>query len=128
VALTGAAVAAAVLERERRRALPQLAAVLLAVVAATTAAYLAWPARQVGPAALRVAAVQGNIRQSVKWETRSLPLAVARSTALSATLRSFRPAFLLWPETVSRCDRPRAAPALRVTRALARCGDRRRQR
>ncbi len=48
--------------------------------------------------------MQGNIRQSVKWEARSLPLAVERYATLSASVRAFKPAFILWPETVITTD------------------------
>jgi apolipoprotein N-acyltransferase len=53
---------------------------------------------------LRVAAVQGNITQSVKWEAASLPRAVARYTELTAGLHRFNPDFILWPETVITTD------------------------
>src|SRR5579871_4932158 len=39
------------------------------VVAATVAAWTAWPARTLVPATIRVAAIQGNIAQSFKWSS-----------------------------------------------------------
>jgi apolipoprotein N-acyltransferase len=104
VALLGAALGAVVTEPDRRRALVPAGLVGLAVAAAATAAWAAWPARHPAPATLRVAAVQGNITQSVKWEAASLPRAVARYTALTAGLRAFKPDFILWPETVITTD------------------------
>ena len=104
VALAGAALGAAAIEPDRRRAVVRIGGVLLAVGTATLLAWFTWPARNLGPATVRVAAVQGNIRQSVKWEARSLPLAVARYTELTTGLRSFKPQFVLWPETVITTD------------------------
>jgi apolipoprotein N-acyltransferase len=104
VAVIGAALGAAAVEPDRRRAVTQVASIVLIAGAAAWAAWAAWPARHAEPPALRVAAVQGNITQSVKWEAASLPRAVARYTALTAGLRSFRPQFVLWPETVITTD------------------------
>jgi len=104
VALLGAALGAAFAEPDRRRAVVQTACFALATGAGAAAAWAAWPARHPEPHALRVAAVQGNITQSVKWEAASLPRAVARYTALTRGLRSFKPQFVLWPETVITTD------------------------
>jgi apolipoprotein N-acyltransferase len=104
VALLGAALGAAAAEPDRRRAALRAGLIALATGTAATAAWAAWPARQSTPPALRVAAVQGNITQSVKWEAASLPRAVARYTALTTGLRAFKPDFVLWPETVITTD------------------------
>jgi apolipoprotein N-acyltransferase len=104
VALLGAALGAAIAEPDRRRAVVQTACIALATGAAAAAAWAAWPARHAEPHALRVAAVQGNITQSVKWEAASLAPAVARYTTLTNGLRPFKPRFVLWPETVIATD------------------------
>jgi apolipoprotein N-acyltransferase len=104
VAVLSAALGAMAIEGERRGAAARAAVVALAVGGAALAAWAAWPARHAAPPALRVAAVQGNITQTVKWEAASLPLAVARYTGLTTGLRSFKPDFILWPETVISTD------------------------
>ncbi len=119
VALMGAALGATLLETDHRRALRRLAVVFAGIALAALAAWIAWPARQLGPATVRVAAVQGNIRQSVKWEPASLPRAVTRYTQLTEQLRAFKPAFVLWPETVITTDL-RLDPALGAIPANAR--------
>ena len=104
VALAGAALGAAAIESDRRRGAVRIAAIAAAIGAAALLAWVAWPARRVAPASLRVAAVQGNITQSIKWQAASLPRAVERYAALTAGLRDFRPQFVLWPETVITTD------------------------
>jgi apolipoprotein N-acyltransferase len=104
VALVGAALGAIAITAERRRAAVRAAAVLLAVAGWTLLAWWLWPARHTTAGTLRVAAVQGNIRQSIKWQAASLPRAVDRYAALTAALRTFRPEFVLWPETVITTD------------------------
>jgi apolipoprotein N-acyltransferase len=89
---------------ERGRAAASFGGIVVAVALLAGAAWLAWPARHPEPATLRVAAVQGNIRQSVKWDAASLPIAVERYTGLTASLRRSRPQFVLWPETVITTD------------------------
>jgi apolipoprotein N-acyltransferase len=104
IALAGAALGAAAIAPNRNRAARELGTVALGIGVATLAAWWAWPARHVLAGTTRVAAVQGNIRQAVKWEPASLPRTVARYTALTAGLRAFAPRFILWPETVITTD------------------------
>lgn len=89
---------------DRGHAAAGFGAVVAGIALLAAAAWLLWPARRHEPATLRVAAVQGNIRQSVKWNAASLPLAVERYTSLSGSLRGFKPQFVLWPETVITTD------------------------
>ncbi len=76
-------------------------AVAFAVVAlVTTAAWAAWPARDLGPATYRVAAIQGNIPQHLKFSAGALPTAVERYVSLTREAAATRPNIILWPETV----------------------------
>jgi apolipoprotein N-acyltransferase len=100
VMLLGAYIAYAI---SQRRAAP-LAAAVGVVAAAWFACYAAWPARHAPPPSLRVAAVQGNIAQSIKWDPQTLPRSVARYTQLTKQLAPLRPALVVWPETVITTD------------------------
>ncbi len=112
-ALLGATLGWWLLERgDARRARVALLA-WAAVVLATGACWLAWPARQPAPPPTRrVAAVQGGIAQTVKRSDAGLQLAIDRYTSLTAGLRPARPSLVLWPETVITDDLDRD-PALR---------------
>lgn len=100
VMLLGAYIAYAV---SRRRAAP-LAIVVVIIAAGWYAAYNAWPARHAAPPALRVAAVQGNIAQTIKWNKETLPRSVERYTALTKALAPLHPQLVVWPETVITTD------------------------
>jgi apolipoprotein N-acyltransferase len=87
----------------RRQTWRPLAVAASMIAVATTAAWIAWPARKLVPPTIPVAAIQGNIAQSFKWN--SLGLAVRRYTAMtrraSAVLSlSKDPRLIVWPETV----------------------------
>ncbi|MDE2482556.1 MAG: apolipoprotein N-acyltransferase [bacterium] len=92
-----AAYAADAFERRSWRACALAAA---SVVAATVVAWLAWPARSVPPPTIPVAAVQGNIAQTLKWQPGALQEAIARYTQMTATTDRFAPRLIVWPETV----------------------------
>ena len=81
-----------------RRTWRPLAAAVAALAFATFAAWIAWPARHLAPPAIPVAAIQGNIAQSFKWN--ALALAVHRYTAMTRTASSVHPRLVVWPETV----------------------------
>lgn len=97
VAALGAALAAAVLDRARIRF---FASTVAAIAAATALAWWAWPARTFAPGYISVAAVQGNIKQELKWSAPALALAVDRYTSMTAALQARKPALVVWPETV----------------------------
>jgi apolipoprotein N-acyltransferase len=61
-------------------------------------AWIAWPARSAPPPAIPVAAIQGNIAQSLKWN--SLSLAVDRYSMLTRVAGARHPKLIVWPETV----------------------------
>lgn len=63
-------------------------------------AFLAWPARHAPPPAIPVAAIQGNITQSLKWEPASAVLAIQRYEAMSQQAIAHHPKLIVWPETV----------------------------
>ncbi|HEY1427964.1 MAG TPA: apolipoprotein N-acyltransferase [Candidatus Tumulicola sp.] len=81
-----------------RRSWKPLASVALATIAATMLAWWFWPARHLPAPHIPVAAVQGNIAQSLKWN--SLDLAVVRYTSMTRTTYGHKPKLVVWPETV----------------------------
>ncbi|HTX59962.1 MAG TPA: apolipoprotein N-acyltransferase, partial [Verrucomicrobiae bacterium] len=81
-----------------RRTWRPLAIAAGATLAAALGCWIAWPARVLPPATIRVAAVQGNIAQSLKWD--NLSLAVDRYTAMTHQAMLERPRLIVWPETV----------------------------
>lgn len=100
VMLLGAYIAYAI---ARRHAAP-LAIVVAVIAAGWYAAYSAWPARHAAPPTLRVAAVQGNVAQLVKWNKEQLPHNVERYTSLTKKLAPLHPQLVVWPETVITTD------------------------
>lgn len=103
-ALAGAVIGLAAIDRTR--ATTRTAVVTIAAIAVVTlGAWLAWPARTVGPATLRVAAIQGNIKQTVKWGGRpALVRATERYVTMTQSLAAFHPQLVVWPETVITTD------------------------
>jgi apolipoprotein N-acyltransferase len=81
-----------------RRTWQPLAIVVGAIALLTFAAWSAWPARRLAPPTIAVAAIQGNIEQSLKWN--SLNLAVRRYTAMTRRAAASNPRLIVWPETV----------------------------
>jgi apolipoprotein N-acyltransferase len=82
----------------RRKTWRPLATCVIAVSALVIAAWIAWPARRLPPPTITVAAIQGNIAQSLKWN--SLTLAVRRYTAMTRAASAADPHLVVWPETV----------------------------
>lgn len=82
----------------RRRSWRLFAGVASAIVLVSALAWIAWPARRLPPPTIPVAAVQGNIAQSFKWN--SLQLAVRRYTAMTRAASKKHPRLIVWPETV----------------------------
>ena len=81
-----------------------LLTVAIAIAVGWFGAYSAWPARHIAKATIPIAAVQGNIAQSIKWDPGTLPRSVAAYTQLSKTLAPLHPALVVWPETVITTD------------------------
>ncbi|MHB8198125.1 MAG: apolipoprotein N-acyltransferase [Vulcanimicrobiaceae bacterium] len=94
------AVAAYVADTAVRRRVRPLALALVSLMLLFFAAWSAWPARQPAPPTIRVAAVQGDIAQSLKWTPQALQLAVGRYERLTRSLTAFHPKLVVWPETV----------------------------
>lgn len=111
LALLGAEVALVV--RAPRAGAPVRGAALaaLVVLVATFAAWTDWPARRAPLPSMRVAAVQGNIPQSIKHDPRAILTAIRRYETMTAALSSAKPSLVLWPETVIPVDLTRS-PAL----------------
>lgn len=95
VAFTGAAVATALATRRAR-----LAAVPLVLLAAAwSLCWALWPARRADVPVVSVAAIQGNVAQSVKWNASVFREALDRYERLSAIAARSRPELIMWPET-----------------------------
>ncbi|MGC1382000.1 MAG: apolipoprotein N-acyltransferase [Candidatus Baltobacteraceae bacterium] len=82
----------------RRRSWRPAATAWAAVALIAAIAWVAWPARRLPPPTIPVAAVQGNIAQSFKWN--SLGLAVHRYTSMTRRASARNPKLIVWPETV----------------------------
>lgn len=87
-----------------RRTVAPLAIAAAIVAAGWYAAYSAWPARHAAPPSMRVAAVQGNIAQTIKWNKDQLPRNVERYVSLTKRLAPLHPQLIVWPETVITTD------------------------
>lgn len=83
----------------RRRRWNAFATAAISLVVLTGAAWAAWPARRLPPPTIEVAAIQGNIAQSLKWNA-PLNLAVSRYESLTRVAAARKPKLIVWPETV----------------------------
>lgn len=83
-----------------RRTWRGFAVAVATIVVATALAWIAWPARSVAPPSIPVAAVQGNITQSLKWQRGALEEAVDRYETMTIGAFARRPKLIVWPETV----------------------------
>lgn len=87
----------------KQRPAPLFTVVLL-IAAAWAGAYEAWPARHTPPPTIRIAAVQGAIAQTIKWDPQTLPRSIDRYTKLTEGLEFLHPELVVWPETVITTD------------------------
>ncbi len=104
----------------RRNLRPLSGAVFALALVLTGVAWWAWPARTLAAPTLRVAAIQGNIRQAVKATPEARILAAARYSAMTVAVAAQHPTFVLWPETVILTDMTRDTAAQARFGALAR--------
>jgi apolipoprotein N-acyltransferase len=116
VATVAAYAGAAVLDARMRRL---GVASIVAAIALTMAATLTWPARALATPALRIAAIQGNIPQSIKASDAARLIAAQRYAAMTLAVAPQHPAFVLWPETVILTDMTRDTSARAAFGALA---------
>ena len=72
----------------------------IAVAACAALAWAFWPARTLAAPTFRVAAIQGDIQQSLKFRPGSLGEAIERYETLTRVAAATRPALVVWPETV----------------------------
>lgn len=96
VVALGAYLADAVARRTWRAIVPAYAAIAVALLGA----WAFWPARHAPTPTFRVAAIQGNIAQAIKWDPGSVRLGTDRYVAQTAAVAWFRPQLVVWPETV----------------------------
>lgn len=66
----------------------------------TFSAWLAWPARHLPRPSIPVAAVQGDITQSLKWQPGMAQLAIGRYETMTQAALAQHPQLIVWPETV----------------------------
>ena len=96
IALLGAFVAQAVTARRPHT----LLTVIGILVAAWIACYVLWPARHAMKPTVRVAAVQGNITQTIKWNPSAFVPTIKTYFKLTKSLAPVHPALIVLPETV----------------------------
>lgn len=111
------------LPRPRRRAECRAAAAFFVVLGCATAlAWATWPARRAAPATTAVAAIQGNIRQRLKWSNAAFYESLFRYERLTRLAVARRPStrIVLWPETVVTTDLDRVPWVQARLAALAR--------
>jgi apolipoprotein N-acyltransferase len=70
------------------------------VVLVVALAWAFWPARALDAPTVRVAAVQGDIAQTVKFAPRGADEALQRYAELTRRAAATHPSLILWPETV----------------------------
>ncbi len=92
---------------------------LVAALAVTGAAWIAWPARTLAQPTTRVAAIQGNIAQAIKATDSARVLAAQRYAEMTERVALQHPAFIVWPETVILTDMTRDVNARAAFAALA---------
>lgn len=92
------AIGAYVADALRRRTWRPLGVVAFSLAVMMLVFWSLWPARKLPTPTIPVAAVQGNIAQSFKWN--SLALAVRRYTAMTRRASAHHPRLFVWPETV----------------------------
>ena len=73
---------------------------LVGIAVATLAVNVFWPARHGVPPTIPVSAIQGDIKQDVKWDPNTFALSFTRYSQMTDSAASTHPTFILWPETV----------------------------
>jgi len=96
----GAYAAYAIAMRAVRGSGVDAGAALLGVMLCVALAWAFWPARSLASAAYRVAAVQGNIPQRVKFTPAAFNEALSIYPSLTLLAAATHPALIVWPETV----------------------------
>lgn len=94
------AAGAYVADAAERRTLRPLAIFAVSLAIAWSACWFWWPARRISAATIPVAAIQGDIVQTLKWQPGSLQLAVNRYTSMTRSELTNHPKLVVWPETV----------------------------
>lgn len=100
VCVIGAYVAYAIRMRAVRGSGIDAGIAALGVLAIVALAWIAWPARELAKPTMRVAAVQGNIAQKLKFTPDAFDRALSRYEALTDRAAAKHPQLIVWPETV----------------------------
>ncbi len=91
----GAYVAYAIDSRRLRTA----ACAIALAIAAWIGCYAAWPARHAPQPSIRMAAIQGNVRQTLKWQPLQARDAAERYLQMAQALAPMHPQLIVLPET-----------------------------
>jgi len=100
VCAIGAYAAYAVRMRDVRGAGLDAALGTLGVLAFVSLAWLLWPVHDTAAPTFRVAAIQGNIPQQLKFTREAFDRALLRYEMLTERAAASHPALVVWPETV----------------------------
>jgi apolipoprotein N-acyltransferase len=83
-----------------RRTWRSLVVTLASIAVAWVVCFTFWPARYAAAPTMRVAAVQGNITQQLKFKPGEVQRGIDRYIAQTLALAPYRPQLVVWPETV----------------------------
>lgn len=100
VCAIGAYLAYAVRMRAVRGSGVDTSCAALGILAAIACAWVAWPAREIATPTYRVAAIQGDIAQRLKFTREAFDRALQTYTSLTLRAAATHPALIVWPETV----------------------------
>jgi apolipoprotein N-acyltransferase len=88
------------LRRPEKPNIVRLVLFIIGITFVSMSAWMSWPAKDLPTGTIHVAAIQGNLKQSVSWNPKDVPIAIKRYTDMTRSISSFHPQFVLWPETV----------------------------
>ena len=83
-----------------RARLAQFACAWIGVAVVAALCWAAWPARHIAAPTVRVAAIQANIPQAIKWSKAAQDRAIADYTRMTLQAARAHPQLIVWPESV----------------------------